>query len=103
MSQSFNSHSVTRALVYIIVTSVFLSACNEPSSPNIEPSISQPTGETAIKEEEEKELTMAIIQNKREKIVAGNIILDEGEKKAFWDLYGQYQKDMEELRKKEWR
>ena len=48
-------------------------------------------------QEEEKELTMAIIKHKRKKIVARNIALDEGEKKAFWSLYDQYQKDMREL------
>ena len=51
-------------------------------------------------QEEEKELTMAIIKHKRKKIVARNIALDEGEKKAFWSMYGKYQKVIEELGKK---
>jgi hypothetical protein len=50
--------------------------------------------------EEEKELTMAIIQHKRKKIVAQNIALDKGEEKAFWNLYDQYQKEIKELGKK---
>ena len=47
--------------------------------------------------QEEKELTMAIIKHERKKVVARNISLAEGEKKAFWKSYDLYQKDMEEI------